>query len=276
MAVVSKNQRQAVLARELELQNYSGRRFKMKVLREIGVIPAESLNEEIGVKLFEGIDYLGSYSLNTLTNLDETAWEKEHGLPCLWILGQFNASPKAFIMAPTRPLDDLRQSGTPPFNDNYFGRVSVESPERLKMLGNTVLFRADAGREGKFGLSPQRTLGLAGSYDPGKGLLIIVKFDYHPDGELYADFTWEMDPMAPYQGDVFQAYNALSAASRDLNAFYELESVSPCAELKPGESLQHRHATYCFAGDLQRLNPIARDLLGVDLKECMDRLGIPP
>lgn len=48
-----------------------------------------------------------------------------------------------------------------------------------------------------------------------------------------------------------------------MGPFYEMESVSPAAFLKPGESLSHKHAVFHFTGDEKELDAMAQKLLGV-------------
>jgi hypothetical protein len=43
-----------------------------------------------------------------------------------------------------------------------------------------------------------------------------------------------------------------------LGPFYELESVSPAAALKPGESISHIHAVYHFTGDESGLKQLLK------------------
>lgn len=268
MTVTAYEPTRIFMNRDMEVSNYSGTRFKVRVERDVGVVPPEKLNEELGVTLPEKVSYMGSFSLNKITNIGEEAWKKEAGLPCIWILGQFAAGPRAVVIAPFRPADSA--DGPPPFNDDYFGKVSEVTPERITTLGNAVLFKADARREGKFGLPADRVTEFAGSFDPEKNLLVVVKFDIRPEEPLYASFSWDMDNPSPYRGDVFQSYNADSTTEAGRrNTFYELESVAPCRELAPGESMTHRHATFCFQGERAGLGAIAREVLGVELDDVL-------
>lgn len=274
--VVSRAPDRMVMERDMELVNYSSTRFKLRVEREVGIVKAADLPAELGIRLPEGVKYAGAYSRNVISNAGEARWTEEGGLVGIWILGQFNPSDSAVIIGPFRP--GLEAELGPRFNDDYFGKLSVESPDRFKVLGNAVLLRADARREGKFGIPPKRTTGLAGSIDFQRSLLTIVKFDFPQMPERYANQSWETRQTDPFKGDALQSYNAGPAdkGSRRLAPvpFYELESTSPVRPLAPGEKLLHRHATFHFQGDLLQLAPIARQLLGVELgavKEAMLR-----
>jgi hypothetical protein len=211
-----------------------------------------------------------------MTNTGAERWTTERGLIGVWILGMLNPSDKAAVIAPFRPGKD-KDLG-PPFNDEYFGKVSVEAPDRLKVVGDTVVLRADARRVGKFGISQQRTTGLAGSIDFGKNLLTVVKFDVPPVPERYGNSTWVKNQPEPFRGDAFQSYNNGPADPKSGQLaeipFYEVESTSPVRPLAPGESITHRHATHHFQGELKKLSSIARQVLGVDLMAVKNAMGM--
>ena len=52
-----------------------------------------------------------------------------------------------------------------------------------------------------------------------------------------------------------------------MGPFYEIETSSPAAALKPGESLTHIQTTIHITGDRKLLNDIAFRSLGVTLEE---------
>lgn len=256
------------MRRDMRFINYAGSRFEVRIEREVRMIPSSDLREELGVEIPADLNFVGSYSMNTMVNIGETAWNRDNGALCIWILGQYRAGPNVLAIAPFRDLPE-DQDG-PVFNDDYFGRVSDESPDRIARVDQAVVFRADARREGKFGLPPERCKGLAGSFDPDKNLLVVVKFDQHDEGEHYASFSWKYPNPEPYRGDLLQVYNANS----ETHAFYELESVSPCRELEPGQKISHRHANFAFQGDREALAELARKVLGVDLDRVL--AAMPP
>jgi hypothetical protein len=272
--VVSHNDSRVVMTRDMEVMNYSGARFQVKVDREVGVIKSDALASELGVNLPEGVKFAGAYSANTITNSGKEAWKLDTGLVGVWILGQFNPSDSTVILGPFRPGSEAELG--PAFNDEYFGKVSELTPERLKVVKNTVLFRADSRREGKFGISQKRSTGLAGSIDFEHRLLTIVKFDVPPIPERYANSTWVKIQAEPYRGDALQSYNAgptvKDSAELAPVPFYELESTSPVRPLQSGEQIRHHHATYHFQGDIQKLAPIARQLLGVELQAVKESM----
>jgi hypothetical protein len=113
-----------------------------------------------------------------------------------------------------------------------------------------------------------------GSYDPGARLLTLVRFDRPPGASDYVNSLWEIQK-EPFRGDVVNSYNDGPPApgAKPLGPFYELETSSPAAALAPGESLVHRHRTIHCTGDDQRLDAVARGVLGVGLSQIRSAFG---
>ena len=69
-----------------------------------------------------------------------------------------------------------------------------------------------------------------------------------------------------FDGDVMNSYNDGPLENGgQLGPFYELESSSPAAFLKPGESLHHFHHVFHFTGEKHELNKITETLFGTNL-----------
>ena len=58
-----------------------------------------------------------------------------------------------------------------------------------------------------------------------------------------------------------------------MGPFYELESVSPAAFLKPLESLTHNHTVFHFTGEPKELNEVVKSLFNVNLEEISKTLA---
>ncbi len=72
----------------------------------------------------------------------------------------------------------------------------------------------------------------------------------------------------PFQGDAVNAYNdGPLEEGGQMGPFYELESSSPAAALKPQETMTHIHRTFHFQGSPEQLEPIARKVSGIGLQE---------
>jgi hypothetical protein len=93
----------------------------------------------------------------------------------------------------------------------------------------------------------------------------VIYFSVQNDGR-YLNQVWSTNNPV-FSGDAMNAYNdgPLEDGSQ-MGPFYELESVSPAAALKPGESLVHRHDVYHFTGTPKSLDSIAIKLLGANIR----------
>ena len=78
---------------------------------------------------------------------------------------------------------------------------------------------------------------------------------------------WELQEK-PYAGDVINSYNDGSPEPGvpPLGPFYELETSSPAAALKPGETMRHVQRTFHIQGSEEQLDPLARRLLEAGLE----------
>jgi len=251
------------MTRRMDLVNFSGTRFQVQVDREAGLILQDRMLRTFGLKESDvrpWVSYAGSFSDNILINTGPEAWKKEKGLLQIWILGQFTPGPRTVVMAPFKDGEGPEYRDVP-----YLGKIPAD---RLKLLANTVIFRTDGRAEYKFGMTQMRTAGLAGSFDFQRNLLVVVRFDVPPKPALYASSVWAKEQADPYSGDAFQAHNWDRTRTADQRfAFYEFETLSPAADLAPGESIRHRHETHCFQGEYWKLREIAQKILGVDLDE---------
>ena len=84
---------------------------------------------------------------------------------------------------------------------------------------------------------------------------------------------WEIQEQ-PYVGDVINSYNdgAPTPGAAPLGPFYELETSSPAAALKPGETMQHIQRTFHIHGTEAELDVISKKLLGVGLEKIKKSL----
>ena len=150
---------------------------------------------------------------------------------------------------------------------DYFGAIP---PERLKILPEAILLRADAKWRSKIGTSQQRARNVLGSIDFGAGVLTIVEFSMpdDPAKKLYMNNMWELPQAHPYRGDVANSYNdgPTEPGKPGMGNFYEIESLSLAAPLKQNEILEHHHRTLHIQAELPVLAGLAKEILGVDLE----------
>ena len=211
----------------------------------------------------DNIQCVAYESDNRLTNRGEQAWTPETGLPSIWLLGMYNPSPQTTVVIPFKAGDESQLG--PRVNDTYFGKVPAEY---LSVEDDVLFFRGDGTRRGKIGITPQRSKGIAGSYDADGKVLTIVMYNVQDAPHGFVNSMWEHQKN-PYEGDVINSYNDGSPAPGEppLGPFYELETSSPAAALKPGEAMKHVQQTLHLHGPEDALDPIAERLLGVRLHE---------
>jgi hypothetical protein len=257
----SVNETSASFTHYAEIENYSGTPLKFQIDRKVTLLSEEDLIKETGIDL-TGISYVAYMSENKLTNKGDREWKKETGMLSIWMLGMFIPSPEVTVIIPFK-MGDEKELGII-VNDSYFGKIA---PERLRVSGNNIYFRADGKSRGKIGLSPKRATGLMGSYDIENKILTLLLCKIPGGKTEYVNSAWQLQD-DPYSGDALNSYNdgPLEDGSQ-MGPFYELETSSPAAALKPGESITHSQITIHLTGDENLLDQAAMKSLGVSLEE---------
>ncbi|MDB4384843.1 hypothetical protein N9Z12_02205 [Opitutaceae bacterium] len=260
-AIVEQSEASATFKHEAELMNFSGAKFDVGIERTITLLGKQDAAEMLDVKLGDELRMVGYETDNRITNAGSNAWEPETGLLSIWILGMYNPSPETTVVIPLKPGADADLG--PRVIDDYFGKVP---PDYLAVKDDVLYFKGDGTRRGKIGITPQRSAGIAGSYDAAGQVLNIVTYNVQAAPQGFVNSMWELQD-APYAGDVINSYNDGSPEPgvAPLGPFYELETSSPAAALKPGESLQHIQRTFHIQGSAAQLDALAQQLLGTGL-----------
>jgi hypothetical protein len=257
--VLSKNNRSVTMQKDIHLTNYAGSELILTIDRTINILSKDQIAERIGMSPDSTVRAVGYETENIITNKGDQEWTEKTGMPCIWLLDMFKPSPKTTIVIPFSNFnkDSVSQIAT----TNYFGEIPAD---RLKISDTTLFFKADGKSRGKLGIRPTHVKPVAGSYDAENKCLTIILFDIDQKAR-YLNQEWNTSKPS-FSGDAMNAYNdgPLSDGSR-MGPFYEIESVSPPAFLKPMQSLKHHHAVFHFTGDEKGLDAIARKLLGVPL-----------
>ncbi len=256
--LVSSDARSAVFEKDFKLKNYSGAEFEIKVNRKISLLGQEEIRELIPME--DGLSYVAYQSVNAITNIGENPWTKDSGTLSIWILGMFTPSDNTTIMIPFRQGNEADLG--PIVNDTYFGKVPAD---RLVIEDGLILFRGDGKYRSKIGLSPSRALPYMGSYDAANLVLTIVYFSKEEGVTDYVNSLWEIQN-DPFAGDVSNSYNDGPVDGVAMGPFYELESSSPAAFLKPGASMTHVHKTIHITGQEAELDKITLNLFKVKLE----------
>lgn len=253
--------KEATFTKDTELKNYLGSTLNIGVERTISLISDAEMTSELGVTLPQGVNSVAYATDNKITNKNDFEWTEKTGTVCIWMLDMFNPSDSAVTVIPYNTGNE-KQLGRVVTSD-YFGEIPVD---RLIDDNGTLFFKTDGKSRGKLGMNAKRTKSVAGNYDPIAKRLTIVTFKADPSA-TYLNQEWN-PKRNPLIGDALNAYNdGPLEDSSIMGPFLELESCSPAAFLKPGESLSHVHNVFHFVGDEATLSPIAEKLLGVSLNK---------
>ncbi len=256
------------LSRRMRFQNASRTVFDLEVHREIHLQKIHHFGKLFGSEaqsaVTEGkLRMVGFQTINMVVNRG-TAMSRDKGLIAIWSLGQFPAGPRTSIIIPYKSDDDPALG--PIVNADYFGAVP---PDRLRVNSQAIWFVGDGEFRSKIGVSQARVKPVAGSIDLENGVLTLVHFSMPDDPAKYGyvNNNWGKQK-EPYQGDVFNSYNdgPPEPGKPALGGFYELESLSPAAQLPTGKSIMHTQSTFHIEGDKSTLARVAKAALGVDIK----------
>lgn len=259
--IVQKSKAAVSFEKDMQLTNYKGNVFDIKTRRTVTLIARRDIRNYLGVDLHKSVQAVAFHSANTIINNGKHKWDTAYGMPSIWILGMFPASEKSTVVVP------LRNGGK--VNDQYLGKV----PEARLAVGNKVAyFKADANYRSKIGVQQAGCYNYLGSYDAVHKVLTIVQFTLPRTPQKYVNAAWGIQAN-PFGGDVLNAYNDGPPAENQpqLGRFFELESSSPAAGLKPGAALEHYHRTIHLQGEEKRLAPVVEKLFGVSLAEITKR-----
>ncbi len=258
--LVHNDEQKVAFEKRMKLVNYSGTFFDCRVDRNVRLIGTDEAARELGMHLPEGIQMVGFESINVLTNTGENTWKKDSGMLSIWILSMLNSTDETTVIIPFKTGDESELGKL--VTDDYFGKVAED---RLSVVDSVLLFKGDGKQRGKIGISPQRALPFMGSFDAINKVLTVAKFTLPKGKTDYVNSEWVFQEK-PYAGDAVNAYNdGPLEDGTQLGPFYELESSSPAAALKPNESMVHKHQTYHFEGDKKSLDQITMQLFGITL-----------
>lgn len=264
--LVESSEESATFRHKCKLVNHTGTLFEMGIKRRVELLDGENIESIIDGELDKGIRMVGYKTINQLTNIGNQSWDQEGGLPSIWILGMYNPSPNTTIVIPFKSGSES-ELGTK-VNDTYFGKVP---PEYLNVEDKVLFFKGDGTFRSKIGISPKRSLGIAGSYDANGQVLTLVTYNVQDAPKGFVNSMWEFQD-EPFNGDVINSYNDGSPAPGEppLGPFYELETSSPAAALAPGESILHIQQTMHLYGSEEQLEPITLRVLGVSIESIKE------
>ena len=254
------------IASDFEGTDLSGNKKEFKLERTVRLLGTADIEKQLGISFAKGkVKQVAFTSLNKITNRGSEAWTRKTGAVSIRIPGMFKPAPKTVIAIPFR-----KDEKSPLGKDGCFGKI----PEKRLTVNEEkciIFLNADGDEKEKIGLPCERAKGVLGSYDPEHNLLTIVTCTQGKPGAEYLNSAWEIQK-EPSKGDALTANNnVFSGAESKLEPFYGLETFSPAAFLKPGESLVHQQTTFHFTGEKAELDKIVRKMLGVSLAEIENK-----
>jgi hypothetical protein len=253
---------EATFKATIELVNFSNTKFDAEIERTIKLLSLNETAKMLGLELTDGIKSVAYQSQNMLVNKGQKEWTPESGMLSIWMLSMLNPSSNVVIFIPFKNGSE-KELG-PIVNDDYFGKVPAD---RLKMKNGIIYFKADGKYRSKIGINPRRAMNWSGSYDTGRKALTLL-YCRLPEGKTkYVNSKWEIQK-DPFSGDAINAYNDGPVEDgSQMGPFYELESSSPAANLKPGEKLTHAQTIFHLEGDEAQLSKITQLIFGIELNE---------
>ena len=261
-AVKNASANSAVFTKDMELKNYQGSVLNIAVERKIALMSDADIASKLGVTLPQEVNAVAYATDNKITNKNDFEWTQKTGTVCIWMLDMFHPSDSAVTVIPYNAGDE-KQLGRVVTSD-YFGEIPAD--RLIDDNNGTLYFKTDGKSRGKLGMNAKRTKAIAGNYDPIAKRLTVVTFDVNPSA-TYLNQEWN-PKRNPLVGDALNAYNDGPLEDGSImGPFLELESCSPAAFLKPGESLSHNHNVFHFVGNEAALSAISEKLLGVNLNQ---------
>ncbi len=248
------------LTADMELINYAGTKFNLTVWRSVRFAGPRDFGRLFGEHAQRLVEesrgqLVGARTENQIQS--KKALRKETGLVSIWTLGQFQPGPNNVIVLPHHVG---AESGLGPVvTTRYFGEIP---PDRLRDLGNALLFRGDAQYRSKIGLSPQRSKGVAGAMNFDSEVLTLVTsaMALSGDKDVYLNNLWDLPQQEPFMGDAINSYNdgPTAPGEASLGGFFELETLSTARELDADQPVGYRNWTFHVKADLITLDRISK------------------
>jgi hypothetical protein len=258
--IVSKTSSQAVFTKKSVLTNYSGTKFTTRIDRQVRLMSPKEAEKQLDITLSNNIKMVGYETKNSVTNEGTETWSKKTGTVSIWMLSMLNPSPEVTVFLPYR--EESKQPDI--VHDDYFGKVPSD---RLLVKDGMIWFKADGKHRSKIGIPPGRAMDICGSYDARNKVLTILWCQLPGNDVCYVNSKWGKQK-DPFSGDVINSYNDGPVEDgTQMGPFYEIESSSPAAFLKPGETITHLQRIFHFEGSEADLSEITHKIFGFNLTQ---------
>ena len=251
---------EAIFGKNCQLTNYAGTQFTLRIERKIKLLSKAQTEHNLGITLSTGILSVGFETQNAISNHGSEAWTESTGTLSVWMLSMLTPSPEVTVFLPYRK----EGSAAAIVNDDYFGKVPAD---RLMVKYGIIWFKADGKYRSKIGVPSEKAFNICGSYDAKNKALTILWCKLPEEKSKYVNSKWGTQS-DPYSGDVINSYNdGPIEDGTQMGPFYELESSSPAAFLKPGEKLTHLQRIYHFEGSEEDLGAITKKVFGFNIQQ---------
>lgn len=260
--MVGHDARQVRFEAGMSLRNAAGTRFEIGVERQVELLARGEIETLLGRTLPPEIAAVAYRSENRIENCGPEVWTPAGGAPSIWMLGMFEPSPATTVFLPCNG-EAVRSA----VNSDYFGTLP---DDRLSVSEGLVCLRIDGAFRSKIGLPAGRDTGLCGSYDAESHHATLIRYRRSAAGDRYVESRWG-DQTDPFGGDVVNAYNdGPTETGEVMGPFYEIETSSPAAFLRPGETSTHVQEVFHLQGDEPLLEELLRGLIPGGLKAVKD------
>jgi len=260
-----------VMHSRVELSNLLGTNFTLDVERTVRLVEVSPYH--LGVD--GSIETVGFQSETLITNIGSRSIGPETGFLSCWTPGIHPNGAGRFVVMPFRAAEP-REMGEPVLRD-YFKNFCLggQFPAERWWVGHDhAVLRSDGTCRVKVSLSPKRALNRIGSISVDGTELIINDFDLYPELPYVAAFWREVSPEGVLQGEAVSSYiDGPDEKGNRAGDFYELETLSPALQLKPGESLAHRNRLVHLRGRSDHIDVIAQRFLNVSRQHIATVLG---
>jgi hypothetical protein len=256
--LLSGDNNSALFKKNFSLVNASGTLMEIGIERKIKLLDKSSAEKALNLVIGNEMQFVAYETENTLTNRGQNAWTKESGFLSIWLLGMFNPSEKGVVVIPFRPVKGKVVT------DDYFGKVPAD---RLILKDSLLYFRTDGKYRSKIGIAPEGARPFCGSYDPDSKSLTVLWLSLPQEKLPYVNSKWGAQD-DPLRGDAVNSYNDGPVEDGSImGPFYEIESSSPAAMLKPGGSISHTQRIFHINGDEAKLSEITQKLFGATIDD---------
>lgn len=258
--ITSQSSSSVSFKKDFSLVNASGTPMEIEMNRTVRLLSQQEVSQTIGIAPGDSLRMVAYETENTLINKGKNEWNEQTGFLSVWMLSMFNPSEKGVVFIPY--LKGSEEKLGTVVTDDYFGKVPSD---RLKLTDGLLFFKVDGKFRSKIGISPQRALPFCGSYDPDTQTLTLLWCTLPENQMKYVNSKWgkQSDPLC---GDAINSYNDGPVEDGSImGPFYEIESSSPAAMLRPGEKMIHTQRILHITGSESQLNLITEKLFNTRL-----------